>query len=127
MVTKCREAGLDVRLRTEGDVRPLPVGIELTAYRIIQEALTNTMKHAGPATAEVVVAYDGDALTVAVTDDGRGLGFGGGGAGHGLLGMQERVAVYGGDLSAGPHPGGGFRVRVRLPLDDAAVGAGAVG
>ncbi len=127
VVTKCHEAGLDVRVRTDGEVRPLPVGIELTAYRIIQEALTNTMKHAGPATAEVLVAYHDDALTVAVTDDGRGLGFDGGGAGHGLLGMQERVAVYGGDLAAGPHPGGGFRVRVRLPLDDAAVAAGPVG
>ena len=75
----------------------------------------------------MVEAYHDDALTVAVTDDGRGLGFDGGGAGHGLLGMQERVAVYGGDLTAGPHPGGGFRVRARLPLDDAAVGAGSVG
>lgn len=125
VVTKCREACLDVRVRTDGAVRPLPVGIELTAYRIIQEALTNTMKHAGPATAEVRVAFHDDALTAAVTDDGRGLGFDGGGAGHGLLGMQERVAVYGGDLTAGPHPGGGFRVRARLPLDDA-VGTGAV-
>jgi signal transduction histidine kinase len=126
LVTKCRDAGLDVRVRTDGEVRPLPTGIELAAYRIIQEALTNTMKHAGPARAEIRVAYRDDALTVVVADDGRGPGFEPGGGGHGLPGMRERVAVYGGDLDAGAHPGGGFRVRARLPLERGPVASGSV-
>ena len=125
LVTQCREAGLDVRVHTDGVVRPLPSGVELTAYRIVQEALTNTMKHAGPASAEVRVAYHPDALTVVVADDGRGPGFEPGGGGHGLPGMRERVAVYGGELDAGAHPGGGFRVRARLPLDRGTAPAGA--
>jgi signal transduction histidine kinase len=75
------------------------------------------MKHAGPARAEVRVAYHDDALAVVVADDGHGPGFEPTGGGHGLAGMRERVAVYGGELDAGPHPGGGFRVRARLPLD----------
>ena len=128
LVATCRDAGLDVRVRTDGEVRPLPSGVELAAYRIIQEALTNTRKHAGPARAEVRIAYDDDALTVVVADDGRGLGLDADpdGTGHGLPGMRERVTVYGGDLDAGPHPGGGFRVRARLPLDRAAVPTGGV-
>jgi signal transduction histidine kinase len=126
LVATCRDAGLDVRVRTDGEVRPLPWGVELAAYRIIQEALTNTMKHAGPARAEVRIAYDDDVLTIVVADDGRGAGFEPGGTGHGLPGMRERVTVYGGDLDAGPHPGGGFRVRARLPLDGAAVPTGGV-
>ncbi len=124
LVTKCRDAGLDVRVRTDGEVRPLPSGVELAAYRIIQEALTNTMKHAGPARAEIRVAYHDDALTVVVADDGHGPGFEPGGSGHGLPGMRERVAVYGGELDAGPHPGGGFRVRARLPLERGSVPTG---
>lgn len=124
LVTKCRDAGLDVRVRTDGEVRPLPSGIELAAYRIIQEALTNTMKHAGPARAEVRVAYGDDALTVVVADDGRGRGLEPPGSGHGLPGMRERVAVYGGALDAGAHPGGGFRVRARLPLERTPVRSG---
>lgn len=124
LVTKCRDAGLDVRVRTDGDVRPLPSGVELAAYRIIQEALTNTMKHAGPARAEIRIRYDDDALTVVVADDGRGAGFEPSPGGHGLPGMRERVAVYGGDLDAGAHPGGGFRVRARLPVDAAVPAAG---
>ncbi len=126
LVATCRDAGLDVRVRTEGEVRPLPSGVELAAYRIIQEALTNTMKHAGPARAEVRVTYDDDALTLVVADDGRGVGFDPDDTGHGLPGMRERVTVYGGDLDAGPHPGGGFRIRARLPLDRAAAPAGGV-
>ena len=124
LVSTCRDAGLDVRVRTEGEVRPLPTGIELAAYRIIQEALTNTMKHAGPARAEVRVAYRDDALTIVVADDGRGQGFERDGSG--LPGMRERVTVYGGELDAGPHPGGGFRVRARLPLDRAAASTGGI-
>jgi signal transduction histidine kinase len=119
LVGQCRDAGLDVRVRVDGGARPLPSGIELAAYRIVQEALTNTMKHAGPARAEVRVTYADDALTVAVADDGGGAGFDPGRGGHGLPGMRERVAAYGGSLEAGSHPGGGFRVRARLPLDGA--------
>lgn len=128
LVSTCCDAGLDVRVRTDGEVRPLPSGVELAAYRIIQEALTNTMKHAGPARAEVRIAYDDDVLTVVVADDGRGVGLDADpdGAGHGLPGMRERVTVYGGDLDAGPHPGGGFRVRARLPLDRATAPTGGV-
>ena len=124
LVSTCRDAGLDVRVRIDGVVRPLPSGVELAAYRIIQEALTNTMKHAGPARAEVHVAYLADALTIVVADDGRGAGFESDSIGHGLPGMRERVTVYGGDIDAGPHPGGGFRVRARLPLDRSAAPVG---
>ena len=89
----------------------------MAAYRVVQEALTNTYKHAMPARAEVVVVYDADAVRIEVTDDGRGseraLEDSGG---HGLIGMRERMALYGGDLDAGPRPGGGFAVRARLPL-----------
>jgi len=85
----------------------------------VQEALTNTMKHAGPARAEVRVAFGVDALTIVVADDGHGPGFEPGGEGHGLAGMRERVAAYDGELVVGAHPGGGFRVRARLPLDRA--------
>ena len=121
LVGAYRDAGLDVRLRTDGEPRALAPGLELAAYRIIQEALTNTMKHAGPARAEVRLAFEAGALTVVVADDGRGPGFEPGRGGHGLAGMRERVTVYDGDLEAGPHPGGGFRVRARLPFDAAAV------
>jgi signal transduction histidine kinase len=123
LVAGYRDAGLDVRLRTDGEPRPLPSGVELAAFRIIQEALTNTMKHAGPARAEVRIAYGPDALTVVVADDGRGAAFERGPGGHGIAGMRERVTVYDGDLDAGPHPGGGFRVRARLPLEAMAAAA----
>lgn len=126
LVEGYRDAGLDVRLRTDGDVRPLPSGVELAAYRIVQEALTNTMKHAGPARAEVRVGFGDDALSIVVADDGRGAGFGPTEEGHGLAGMRERVAAYDGDLQAGPHPGGGFRVLARLPLERGHAPAGAV-
>jgi signal transduction histidine kinase len=123
LVDGYRDAGLDVRLRTDGSARPLPSGIELAAFRIVQEALTNTMKHAGPARAEVRVAFGSEALTIVVADDGRGPGFEPGDEGHGLAGMRERVAAYDGDLVAGAHPGGGFRVWASLPLDRAATPA----
>lgn len=122
LVAECRNAGLDVRVRAEGEVRPLPSGVELAAYRIVQEALTNTMRHAGPASAEVTLAYGDDALTVVVADDGRGGVAVPGAGGHGLPGMRERVAVYGGQLDAGARPEGGFRIRARLPLDRGAGG-----
>jgi signal transduction histidine kinase len=104
----------------EGTPSPLPAGVELSAYRIVQEALTNVVKHAGPARAQVTIRYRDRDLTVEVTDDGRGTVTSGSdgraGTGHGLIGMRERVAAFGGDLETGPRPGGGFRVVARLPL-----------
>jgi signal transduction histidine kinase len=109
-----REAGLPVDLRIEGEPAPLAPGVDLSAYRIVQEALTNTLKHGGEATATVIVRYAADALELEVADDGGGAN-GANGGGHGLVGMQERAAVYGGQVEAGPREGG-FGVRVRLPL-----------
>lgn len=120
-------AGLEVRTETEGKVRPLPFGVDVAAFRIVQEALTNVTRHAGPATATVRVAYGDRDLVVEVDDDGRGgTVHNGDGGGKGIVGMRERAAALGGELQAGPRPGGGFRVRARLPLDalDALDGAG---
>ena len=120
LLAEVSKAGLGVRLRVEGTPSPLPAGVDLSAYRIVQEALTNVVKHAGPARAQVVVGYGDREVTVVVTDDGRGVGAlagdGRAGVGHGLIGMRERVAAFNGDLEAGPRPGGGFRVAARLPL-----------
>jgi signal transduction histidine kinase len=93
--------------------------VELTAYRVVQEALTNTLKHAGDACADVLVRYGADAIELEVSDDGAGDANGHVG-GHGLAGMRERVSVFGGELTAGPRPDGGFLVRVRLPLQEGA-------
>jgi signal transduction histidine kinase len=103
-------------------VRPLPFAVDVAAFRIVQEALTNVTRHAGPATATVQVSYGDQDLSVQVDDDGRGASPPGTapGGGKGILGMRERVAALGGELQAGPRPGGGFRVRARLPLDGAA-------
>jgi signal transduction histidine kinase len=115
LVEQAREAGLSVELRVEGDPRPLPAGVDLTGYRLVQEGLTNALKHARAGRAQVVVNYgDGD-LEVTVSDDGRGAGSGDGG-GHGLVGMRERVAVFGGELEAGPRAEGGYRLRAKLPV-----------
>jgi signal transduction histidine kinase len=120
LLAEVAKAGLGVRLRVEGTPSPLPAGVDLSAYRIVQEALTNVVKHAGPARAQVTVGYGDQEVTVEVTDDGRGVGAlagdGRAGVGHGLIGMRERVAAFNGDLEAGPRPGGGFRVAARLPL-----------
>jgi len=110
-----RRAGLPVELSVQGRREPLPAGVELSAYRIIQEALTNTLKHAGPAHAGVTVRYGDASVEVEVVDDGQGPpparpGTGG----KGLVGMQERVRLYGGRLDAGARPGGGFRVHAVL-------------
>ena len=120
LLAEVGKAGLAVRVRVEGTPAPLPAGVDLSAYRIVQEALTNVVKHAGPAHAQVTIGYRDQDVTVEVIDDGRGAltpaGDGRVGTGHGLIGMRERVAAFGGDLEVGPRPGGGFRVAARLPL-----------
>jgi signal transduction histidine kinase len=119
LVAQVREAGLPVELLVEGNPGHVPLGIDLSVYRVIQEALTNALKHAGDARAEVRLRYGGDALEVEIVDDGRGSANGHVG-GHGLAGMRERVAVFGGEFAAGPRPEGGFSVRARLPLQESA-------
>ena len=118
LATDLTDAGVPTKLRIDGSGDDVPKGVELTTFRIVQEALTNVLKHGGPgATADVVVALHPGAVEIDVVDDGRGHDFGAGPeAGHGLVGMQERVAVYGGSLGAGPRPSGGFRVHARLPF-----------
>ncbi len=115
LVEQVREAGLPVQLTTEGEPVELPPGVDLSAYRIVQEALTNALKYAGPARAWVVVRYSADDLELEIANDGRSEP-GENGTGHGLVGMRERVAVYGGELESGPRRGGGFEVRARLPI-----------
>ena len=115
LVESMRAAGLPVELRREGEQVELPSGLDLSAYRIVQEALTNALKHAGPARAHVTVSYHTKALELEVTDDGRG-GTNGDGGGHGLVGMRERVALFDGSLETGAGPDGGYRVHARLPL-----------
>jgi len=121
LIEDVRAAGLPVHLRVEGEQRPLPPGIDLSAYRIIQEALTNSLRHAGPATATVTLRYGDSDLQVEVADDGRGAPAGiEANGGHGLAGMRERVALFRGDLRAGPRAGSGFLVSARLPLEPVA-------
>jgi len=122
LIAHMAEAGLPVQLRIEGKSRPLPAGVELAAFRVVQEALTNILKHAGPAKASVVVRYGDDALELHVLDDGDGAAparSADAGQGHGLIGIRERVAIYGGAVEAGPAADGGFELRARLPLDSA--------
>jgi signal transduction histidine kinase len=116
LVGQLRDAGLPVELHVEGEPLALPIGIELSAYRIVQEALTNALKHAGEATATVDIRYGVDSLELEIADDGAGAPAPVVGGGHGLVGMRERVALYGGRLDAGQRPGGGFAVRVLLPI-----------
>jgi signal transduction histidine kinase len=117
LVERVGQAGLPVDVRIAGTPRPLPAGLDLTAYRIVQEALTNALKHAGGAACDVLVEFDERELRLEVVDAGGSPGATTDrGAGRGLLGMQERVAAYGGELSAGRRPEGGFAVRARLPL-----------
>ncbi|MCF2527413.1 sensor histidine kinase [Yinghuangia soli] len=121
LVQQVREAGVPVELTIEGVPAELPPGIDLAAYRIIQEALTNTLKHAGPAGSRVLLRYRPEEILVRIADDGRGAAAtlsapDTGRTGHGLLGMRERVALYGGRLYAGPRAGGGFEVLARIPL-----------
>jgi signal transduction histidine kinase len=116
LVEQVREAGLPVELRIEGEQAPLPPGIDLSAYRIVQEALTNTLKHAGRAQATIVVRYEQAALELEISDNGTSTPAGMNGSGHGLIGMRERAALYGGALEAGARDGGGYYVRARLPF-----------
>ncbi len=109
--------GLQVDISTEGLPVDLPPGLDLAAYRIVQESLTNVRRHARATRACVRLRYGPEALTLEVTDDGRGPA--GGRAGHGLIGMRERAALYGGTVDTGPAPGGGFRVAAVLPLQEA--------
>lgn len=121
------ETGLPVEVVVDGDPATLPAAVDLQAYRIVQEALTNVRKHAGPARATVHLHYGTEALEVRVDDDGRGASAApadaGSGGGHGLVGMRERAALCGGELRAGPRPGGGWSVTARLPLAGAPGGA----
>jgi signal transduction histidine kinase len=134
LVAQVGEAGLQVWTQVEGERGPVPPGVDLSAYRIIQEALTNVIKHAAAATACVKVRYEKGAVAVEITDDGAGMKDGRHGTGpdgpradavtspfstgHGIIGMRERVAVFGGEFAAGPRPEGGFRVFARLPIPE---------
>ncbi|MEJ3654392.1 sensor histidine kinase [Actinomycetes bacterium KLBMP 9759] len=115
VVASATAGGLPVTLRVEGEREPLPAAVDSTAYRIVQEALTNTIRHAGATAAEVCVRYGGARLAIRVTDDGQG-GAGGTG-GHGISGMRERAALLGGTVIAGAMPGGGFEVSATLPVE----------
>jgi signal transduction histidine kinase len=117
LVERVRSTGLRVRLRVEGEPLPLPRALDLSAYRIVQEALTNILKHAAATHAEVLVRHRPDALQLEVRDDGRGPA-NGGSAGHGLVGIRERVKLYDGEMTAGPANGGGFLVRASLRLTE---------
>lgn len=116
LIDNVREAGLPVELRIEGTPSELPPPLDLSAFRIVQEALTNTLKHAGPARAEVRIRYQDASVELEVQDDGTAAG-NGASSGHGLIGMRERVAMFGGQFEAGRRDRGGFTVRARLPLD----------
>ncbi|MGZ4352878.1 MAG: sensor histidine kinase [Gaiellaceae bacterium] len=118
LLERARTAGLPVELSVEGERRPLAPGVDLNAYRIVQEALTNALKHTSGATAEVRLRYEGDRLELEVANDGTAV-LSGDGSGHGLVGMRERVHVCGGRLEAGPRPEGGFLVRATLPVESA--------
>jgi signal transduction histidine kinase len=119
LIAQLEAAGMPVDLRIEGTVRTLPAGLELAGYRVVQEAMTNALKHAGPVPVDVRLSYQGDCLDIEVTDEGPpqlaspSITPAGG---HGLVGMRERVALYGGTVQAGSRPGGGYTVHARLPI-----------
>jgi signal transduction histidine kinase len=118
LVSRASAAGLEVRTEISGTPKTLPAGVDLAAFRIVQEALTNVARHAGHATATIRVGYGEEELTVQVDDNGNGTGQPStSGGGNGIPGMRERASALGGELEAGPRPGGGFRVLARLPLD----------
>jgi signal transduction histidine kinase len=118
LAARARTAGFAVSVAAEGAARPLPAGVDAAAYRIVQEALTNAVRHSGGRAASVLLRYSGDDLVIEVSDDGGGAGAGAPGApgsGNGLAGMAERARALGGTVDAGPRPGGGFLVLARLP------------
>ncbi len=120
LVRQMTEAGLDVTLVTQGESRDLPPGMDLNAYRIVQESLTNVLKHGGPdVSATVTIAYEPSSIRIEVVDNGRGAAssIGGSGSGQGLMSMRERSMILNGSFDAGPRPGGGFRVSVSIPCD----------
>jgi signal transduction histidine kinase len=128
LARRMADAGLPVELSVQGEERPLPASAALSAYRIVQESLTNTLRHAGPARARVMLRYLPDALEIRVSDNGAGPARGEGvpsavseGGGHGLIGMRERVALFGGELEAGPRPEGGYAVLARIPTVEPAI------
>ncbi len=125
LISRVRDAGLQTELVVAGTPKTLPTGMQLMVYRLVQEALTNTMKHAGPgATARVALTYSAATLTLVVTDDGLGTAEASAStAGHGLAGMRERVQAWGGTLEAGPLPQGGWKVSASVGLDSADPGA----
>ena len=116
LVGQVQDAGLRVWITVDGQRGPVPPGIDLSAYRIIQEALTNVIKHAAASSAQVTISYRPDSVTVEITDQGSSGPPGRTGSGHGIIGMRERVAVFGGEFAAGPGPDGGFRVRACFPI-----------
>jgi signal transduction histidine kinase len=121
LVARARAGGLPVELRIDGEPRELTPGLDLVAFRVVQEALTNAIKHAGPAQARVTVTFTRGALELEISDTGRGPAPADGdadGAGQGLVGMRERLGLYGGELQTGRARGGGFRVRARIPLPE---------
>jgi signal transduction histidine kinase len=118
LIDQVRRAGLPVELSVDGEPRRLPAGVDRSVYRIVQEGLTNTLKHAGAAHASVHLSYDGRAVELEVLDDGTGPSRGNGG-GFGLVGMRERAELYGGVLESGARPGGGYALRARLPFEAA--------
>jgi signal transduction histidine kinase len=117
LIEKVRMAGLPVEMRTEGEPQALAPGVDLSAYRIVQEALTNALKHAGPARARVTIRYAVAGIELEIADDGRAPNVPNGETGHGLVGMRERVALHHGSLTTGAQPSGGYAVSVRLPYE----------
>jgi signal transduction histidine kinase len=132
LIDRVRAAGLVAELSVTGTRRPLPSGLDLAAYRVVQEALTNVLKHAGPARTVVHIEYRPRELHIKVSDDGRPAGPGAaygqppGPGGRGLIGLRERIAIYYGELHAGPRPGGGWRISARIPLESVAGGQEAI-
>ncbi|MEU8659209.1 sensor histidine kinase [Actinoplanes philippinensis] len=120
LVARSAQAGVVVGLRRDGDPQPLPPDIDLSAYRIVQEAVTNVIRHAGVDRCDVAVRQDAGTLTIEISDDGHGASGSTDGSRNGITGMRERVSLLGGEFDAGPRPEGGFRVSARIPLPEAA-------
>ena len=115
LLQPARESGLEAKLKVTGEKRPLPAALELSAYRIVQEAITNVLKHANASRVEVLIDYQPEGVVLTISDNGSGPS-GAPSAGHGLIGMRERVALFGGKMGTGSSPLGGFTVHAKLPL-----------